>query len=305
MRSVIGAMRASRRRPEGRVSPAGSLRLLPLPFSLLTSHFSLLLSLSLFTSHLSPLAAQVPADLLQERAAYARWLSSARTSPLAAIAQAPVGSGIRLGPPDADVPLDGLAEQRIMERAGRVTLEAGGAGRVLPRARPVPLSAYTLVASGEPGRTVIAIFGALRSGRPPAYFPYDSSLVLTVALEPPRRPGAVRLLAVDGMEVEAAEAGTVGITAGGATTRLTVRRIPGEDDESDLEIYFRDPTSGRGSYPAGRFVSLTPLPDGRYRIDFNRARNPFCAYSSVYACPAPWPGNSLPAPVAAGERYDK
>jgi hypothetical protein len=105
--------------------------------------------------------------------------------------------------------------------------------------------------------------------------------------------------------VQAAEAGTVGITAGGATTRLTVRRIPGEDDESDLEIYFRDLTNGRGSYPAGRFVSLTPLPDGRYRIDFNRARNPFCAYSSVYACPAPWPGNSLPAPVAAGERYEK
>jgi uncharacterized protein len=110
---------------------------------------------------------------------------------------------------------------------------------------------------------------------------------------------------VAAISLKAAEAGTVDISAGGAATRLTVRRIPGEDDESDLEIYFRDPTNGRGSYPAGRFVSLTPLPDGRYRIDFNRARNPFCAYSSVYACPAPWPGNSLPAPVTAGERYDK
>ena len=293
MRRVIAAARASRPSPCFRAKAAAPrLGFLPLAVSLLTSHSSLL-------------AAQIPPDLLQERTAYARWLSSARTSPLAAIAQAPVGSGIRLGPPDADVPLDGLAEQRIMEHAGRVTLEGGGASRVLPRARPVPLGAYTLVASGQPGRTVISIFGPLRSEPPPAYFPYDSSLVLTVALEPPRRPGAVRLLAVDGMEVEVAEAGTVGIKAGGATTRLTVRRIPGEDDESDLEIYFRDPTNGRGSYPAGRFVTLTPLPDGRYRIDFNRARNPFCAYSSVYACPAPWPGNSLPAPVAAGERYDK
>ena len=298
-------VRAWRMRPglpaKSVASRLGSLR----SFSFLTSHCSLLVPFSLLTSHFSLLAAQIPPDLLRERVAYARWLFSARTSPLAAIAQAPVGSGIRLGPPDADVPLDGLAEQRIMEHAGRVTLEGGGAGRVLPRARPVPLGAYTLVASGEPGRTVISIFGPLRSEPPPAYFPYDSSLVLTVALEPPRRPGAVRLLAVDGMEVEAAEAGTVGIKAGGATTRLTVRRIPGEDDESDLEIYFRDPTNGRGSYPAGRFVTLTPLPDGGYRIDFNRARNPFCAYSSVYACPAPWPGNSLPAPVAAGERYDK
>lgn len=270
---------------------------------------SRLLPLFPLSSLLSPLSAQAPPDLLQERAAYARWLGSARTSPLAAIAQAPVGSGIRLGPPDADVPLDGLPEQRVTERAGRVTLEGGGAGgtagRVLPRGRPVPLGGYTLLASGEPGRTVLSVFGPVRPGRPPAYFPYDSSLVLTVALDPPRRPGAVRLLALDGMEVEAAEAGTVGITAGGTTTRLTVRRIPGDDDESDLEIYFRDQTNDRGSYPAGRFVSLTPLRDGRYRVDFNRARNPFCAYSSVYACPAPWPGNSLPAPVAAGERYDR
>jgi len=263
----------------------------------------LLLTRSFLPSHVSPLAAQTPADIVQERDAYARWLSSGRTSPFAAIARAPVGTGVRLGPGDADVPLDGIAEQRITERAGRVTLESGGATRVLPRARPLPLGAYTLVASGEPGRTVISIFGPVRAGRPPTYFPYDSSLVLTVALEPPRRPGTVRLLAVDGSEVEAAEAGTVGIAAGGTTTRLTVRRIPGEDDESDVEIYFRDPTNGRGTYPAGRFVSVTPLPDGRYRIDFNRARNPFCAYGSVYPCPAPWPGNSLPAPVAAGERY--
>ncbi len=270
-------------------------------------HFPLVAFLAL-TSGLLPLSAQAPPDLLQERAAYARWLGSARTSPLAAIAQAPVGRGIRLGPVDADVPLDGLPEQRVTERAGRVTFEGGGAGgtagRVLPRGRPVPLGGYTLLASGEPGRTVLSVFGRVRPARPPAYFPYDSSLVLTVALEPPRRPGVVRLLALDGMEVEAAEAGTVGITAGGATTRLTVRRIPGDDDESDLEIYFRDQTNGRGSYPAGRFVSLIPLPDGRYRVDFNRARNPFCGYSSVYACPAPWPGNSLPAPVAAGERYE-
>ena len=43
--------------------------------------------------------------------------------------------------------------------------------------------------------------------------------------------------------------------------------------------------------------------DGQYRLDFNRARNPFCAYSSAYPCPAPWRGNVIPARIAAGERY--
>ena len=62
-------------------------------------------------------------------------------------------------------------------------------------------------------------------------------------------------------------------------------------------------TNGQGTYPAGRFVPLVPERDGRYRLDFNRARNPFCAYSSAYPCPAPWRGNTITAPVEAGERY--
>ena len=82
-------------------------------------------------------------------------------------------------------------------------------------------------------------------------------------------------------------------------------RIPDPGtEESELTVYFQDGTNGHGTYPAGRFVTLMPLPDGRFRLDFNRARNPFCAYSIAYACPAPWPGNRLHAAISAGERYE-
>jgi uncharacterized protein (DUF1684 family) len=77
----------------------------------------------------------------------------------------------------------------------------------------------------------------------------------------------------------------------------------GENDESELQVFFRDGSNGRGSYPAGRFVELIPTHSGQYLLDFNRARNPFCSYSTVYACPAPWPGNAIASPVEAGERY--
>ena len=30
---------------------------------------------------------------------------------------------------------------------------------------------------------------------------------------------------------------------------------------------------------------------------------PFCAYNSIYPCPAPWRGNTIPAPIRGGERY--
>ena len=106
------------------------------------------------------------------------------------------------------------------------------------------------------------------------------------------------------MEVEATDAGTVNVTIGGVPVTLSVKRLPGAtQDESELEIYFRDATAGHGSYPAGRFLSLIPRPDGRYLLDFNRARNPFCAYNTVYPCPAPWRGNLVTRPVKAGERY--
>jgi uncharacterized protein (DUF1684 family) len=129
-------------------------------------------------------------------------------------------------------------------------------------------------------------------------------LVFTGPLAPPERPGRVRVLALDGIEVDAVEAGTVTVPLGGRPARLAVRRIPsGGEEESELEIYFRDGTNGEGTYPAGRFVPLLPLPDGRYRLDFNRARNPFCAYSSAFPCPAPWRGNTIDTRIEAGERY--
>lgn len=251
------------------------------------------------------LAAQsTPPDVARERAAYTQWLATAPNSPLAAVAQQPIGPGIRLGPADADVPLHGVAEHRVRERGAVVTIEGPDGSRPLPAERPVALGSYFVSAGGVAGRRVLTVYGPSRDEKRAEYYPYDSGLVFTGPLSPPERPGKVRVLALDGVETEAAEAGTVSVPLGGRRVRLTVRRIPtGMEDESELEIYFRDDTNGRGTYPAGRFVALVPLPDGGYRLDFNRARNPFCAYSSAFPCPAPWRGNTIDTRVEAGERY--
>ena len=250
-------------------------------------------------------AAQLPPELAGERADYADWLATAPTSPLAAIAQQRIGDGLRLGPPDADFPLDGVPEHRITQRGGAVVLEDGGGRRPVPRGVPVRLGAYTLVAGGAAGDAVLTVFGPTRPDRAPEFHEYRPALVFTGPLSPAERAGRVRVLGVDGIEVEAAEAGSVLVPIGGERVRLRVLRLPsGRGEESELEIFFRDETNGRSSYPAGRFVALVPERDGRYRLDFNRARNPFCAYSSAYPCPAPWRGNAIDAPVAAGERYE-
>ncbi|MGH7702099.1 MAG: DUF1684 domain-containing protein [Gemmatimonadales bacterium] len=251
----------------------------------------------------SPLAAQVPADLARERADFAEWLTTAVNSPFAAVAMAPLDRGITLGPEDADIPLDGISATRVVPDRSGALLVATAGPRPLPRRRLQPLGGYTIYLGGTPERMVLTVFGPRRLDRPPSYFGYDPGLVFD---RPLLRaiPQQLRILALDGIEVEATEVGSVLVPFGVVGTRLRVFRVPDPSEEAtELTVYFQDTTNDHGSYPAGRFLALLPLPDGRVRLDFNRARSPFCAYSTVYPCPAPWGGNMIPAAVRAGEQY--
>jgi uncharacterized protein len=249
--------------------------------------------------------AHAQSDLAGERAECVHWLATSPTSPAAALAQQPVGTGLRLGPASADLPLEGAPELHVEPRPGGVRLTSPWGTRILPRGLPVRVGPYTLTVDGPSGREVLTVFGPTRSDQRPSYYEPSSEFVFVGPLIPPARHGTTRVLGLDGIEVDAAEAGSVLVPLGGRQVRLLVRRLPlAGGEESELEIFFRDATNGQGTYPAGRFVALMPAGSGRYRLDFNRARNPFCAYSSAYPCPAPWRGNAVPAAVTAGERYD-
>lgn len=255
---------------------------------------------------LSVALAQSPAaSVAAERAAFREWLIGSPNSPYAVQAHRRIGTGLVLGPTDAEILLEGIARHEVSERAGVVRLRTGGQERVLPRSRQVPLGGYRIEVAGSAGRSVLVVYRATpRDSKPPIWYAYDPGYDLTVRLTPPASPRTRRILAADGLEVEASDAGVVTVSLGGTTTELSVMRVPDPTgEESELEIYFRDETNGRGSYPAGRFVTLIPLGGDRYRLDLNRARNPFCAYSPVYACPLPWRGNLLPVAVEAGARY--
>jgi uncharacterized protein len=76
----------------------------------------------------------------------------------------------------------------------------------------------------------------------------------------------------------------------------------GTQQISQLFVPFADPTNGQETYPAGRYLDLHPTPTGLYTIDFNRAYNPYCAYSKAYECPFPPPSNRLKVAVRAGEK---
>lgn len=248
--------------------------------------------------------AQESSSLALERQSYAEWLTTSTTSPLAAAAMQRLSGRVTLGPDTADIPLRGLGPSVVTERNGAVSfLGPDGKTRPLPRGRAVAISPWTLQVLGAGNSTVLMVYGKA-SGTPPGWYAAVPALSVTAALEAPSSRERRRVLTLDGIDVEAETAGHVSLRIGTATVRLLVMRMPVPGtEETELQVYFRDQTNDRGTYPAGRFVELAATPDGKYRIDFNRARNPFCAYSSVYPCPVPWSGNTIPTPVEAGEKY--
>jgi hypothetical protein len=84
-----------------------------------------------------------------------------------------------------------------------------------------------------------------------------------------------------------------------------------EGKEAELTIYegpngfflpFIDSLAGKETYPAGRYLEPEELSGGRFRIDFNVAYNPYCAYNEHWSCPLTPFENRLKVPIRAGEK---
>jgi len=77
-------------------------------------------------------------------------------------------------------------------------------------------------------------------------------------------------------------------------------------EEETLFVPFKDATSGRETYGAGRYLDLEPerdrTADGKWILDFNQAYNPWCIYSEAYTCPFVPTENWLEVPIYVGEK---
>ncbi len=82
---------------------------------------------------------------------------------------------------------------------------------------------------------------------------------------------------------------------------LSLDPLISEPSETELFIIFKDGTSGGETYPAGRYLYAT-LEGEEAVLDFNKAYNPPCAFTSFATCPLPPPQNRLDLPIRAGER---
>lgn len=78
-----------------------------------------------------------------------------------------------------------------------------------------------------------------------------------------------------------------------------ILEVPGD---RQLFYIFRDLTTGKETYPAGRFFYSEMPKDGRVVLDFNKAYNPPCAFTPYATCPLPPKENYLPVRIEAGEK---
>ena len=135
------------------------------------------------------------------------------------------------------------------------------------------------------------------------YFPENTALIIETALDADVDQSLLEIPTNTGEVKQFRRFGRFTLTVDGKHAALTVLSNP---DGSDLFLPFRDQTSGKESYGAGRYLDdsrpgIVEIGRNEYRIDFNFSYNPFCAYSADFSCPLPPPENWLTVPIRAGE----
>jgi uncharacterized protein (DUF1684 family) len=83
---------------------------------------------------------------------------------------------------------------------------------------------------------------------------------------------------------------------------LTLEPMLESLDDDQYFFIFRDGTSGKETYGAGRYLYTDVAQNGRVILDFNKAYNPPCAFTAFATCPLPPPQNRLPVRIEAGEK---
>ena len=138
-----------------------------------------------------------------------------------------------------------------------------------------------------------------------AYFEAVDALALTVTIEPFAATEPMIEMETSTGELRPYRRwGRFSFAVDGEAASLTIYSdIYGQE----FFLPFRDATSGSETYGAGRYLDnhrpgIVDLGNGRLKIDFNYAYNPYCAYQSTYSCPLPPRENWLTVPIRAGEK---
>ncbi len=133
------------------------------------------------------------------------------------------------------------------------------------------------------------------------YFPFSKEFRVVARLERRPEPEEAYLRTNRDGQAEMRHIGDLSFELRGRPMRLRVYHA-GAGVGGSVFVPFRDLTSGRDTYGPGRYLTLDLNEEDVYDLDFNRAFNPYCAYTDAFECGFPPAENDLPVAVRAGEK---
>ena len=200
---------------------------------------------------------------------------------------------------------DGPAQAGVFElRDGKVTVTMGGESRELwPDSLDVAkvgrLSLFVIkrgekyaIRLKDPDSEYRRAFHGIE------YYPASEAYRVTAQFV--AEPARIPILNILGQTEAMESPGYVKFRLNGRELRL--RPVFEEPGAKELFYIFRDDTTGKETYPAGRFLYSALPKDGKVELDFNKAYNPPCAFTPYATCPLPPPENRLGVKVEAGEK---
>ncbi|MCB1023153.1 MAG: DUF1684 domain-containing protein [Acidobacteria bacterium] len=133
------------------------------------------------------------------------------------------------------------------------------------------------------------------------WFPIDRKYELTADFEPFEIDRDMPVPNVLGQTVQMKSPGMLRFKIDGKEYRLQ----PALNGDGRLFIIFRDLSSKKTTYGAGRFIYTKMPENGKLVLDFNKAENPPCAYTEFATCPLPPSQNELAVELSVGEKNFK
>lgn len=135
---------------------------------------------------------------------------------------------------------------------------------------------------------------------PVEFFPPDESYKVRATLNRLTSREIISIANSDGSEVKYLKFATANFNINDTPLSLIILKQLGFGNQ--YLTAFGDETSGISTYGGGRYLDLVIGNSDLLEIDFNKAYNPYCAYSPKYLCPLPPRENFLKVAIEAGEK---
>ena len=140
-----------------------------------------------------------------------------------------------------------------------------------------------------------------------AFFPIDAKYRVVAQFTRAEDPATFKMKTSTKRQPLYEKYGTASFEIDGVAYELTLYKSLSSYDSDEYQDYlflpYNDLTNGEETYYTGRYIDFSIPETNQVTLDFNKAYNPYCAYSDRYSCAIPPAENDLNIEIKAGIMY--